>query len=222
MKSRRRYRFWFMSLAIHLCLAIVFSFITINQINSRDDDALNVSILKVNPVKPVEKLPHVKTPTVVPIIPMPDLEMKPQLTSGQSRALTTRPRRSNSVFTTKSVAVDTLVSQSLPQSTRAEISVQGIVRTSRADRHPAQPFGTAADLPIQSNAPLATGLSGGGSLSDGEEGGGSVGHSAFSSGGNMDGTRESGRVGLTSLLDVECLSFRMVLPALSLWDAGEI
>ena len=200
MKSRRRYRFWFMSLAIHLCLAIVFSFITINQINSLDDDVLHVSILKVKPLKPVEKLPHVKTPTVVPIIPMPDFEIKPQLTSAQSRALTTHPVRSSSVFTTKAVALDTLVSQSPPQSARAEISVQGIIRSSRVDRHPSQPFGTAVDLPIQSNSPLATGLSIGGSISAGEEGGGSVGHSVFGSGSNVDGTRESGRVGLTSLI----------------------
>ena len=203
MKSRRMYRFWFISLAIHICLAIVFSFITINQINLRDDDALNVSILKVKPVKPVEKLPHVKTLSVAPIIPMPDFEIEPQLTSARSRALTTHQARSNSVFTTKAAAVDTLTSQFPLQSTRTEISVQGIVGRSQADRHSDQPLGTAADLSIQSNAPLAAGLSGGGSFSDGEEGGGSVGHSAFSSGSNVDRTRESGRVGLTSLIDVE-------------------
>lgn len=203
MKSRHKYRFWLISLAVHLCLAIVFSFITINQINSREVDTFNVSILKVKPVKPVEKLPHVKTPIVAPIIPMPDIQIKPQLASAQSRALTTHPVRSTSVFTTKAAAVDSVVSQSPPQSVRAEISIQGIVQSPRVNRHQAQPLGTAVNLPIQSNAPLATGLSGGSSLSDTDGGGESVGHSAFSSGSNVDGTFESGRVGLTSLIDAE-------------------
>ena len=203
MKSRHQYRFWFISLAVHLCLAIVFSFITINQINSGDVDTFNVSILKVKPVKPVEKLPYVKTPIVTPIIPMPDFQIKPQFASAQSRALTTRPVKSTSAFTTKAAEVDSLVSQSPPQSTRDEIPVQGIVQSSRVNRHQAQSLGTAVNLPIQSNAPLAAGLSGDGSLSDSDGGGGSVGRSAFSSGSHVDGTLESGRVGLTSLIDAE-------------------
>lgn len=203
MRSRYKYRFWLMSLAVHICLAIVFSLIAINQINSRDVDALNVSILKVKPVKPVEKLPYVKTPIAAPIIPMPDIQIERQLASAPSRSLTPHPVRSASEFTTKAAAVDSVVSQSTAQTARAEISVQGIVQSSRADRHPAQPVATAVDLPLHSNAPLTSGMSGGGSLSEGVGGGYGGGRRAVSSGSNVDGTRESGRVGLKSLIGFE-------------------
>lgn len=203
MKSRYKYRFWLMSLAVHLCLAIVFSLIAINQINSREVDALNVSILKVKPIKPVEKLPYVKAPISVPIIPMPDIQIERQIASAQSRALTTHPGRSASVFAAKATAVNSLVSQSTTQAARAEISVQGLVQSSRANRQPAQPLATAVDLPLHSNAPLTSGVSGGGSLSEGVGGGFSGGHRVVSSGSNVDGTRESGRIGLTSLIGAE-------------------
>ena len=50
MKSHHKYRFWFVSLVIHLCLAIVFSIIIINQTIPTDVDALEVRIFKVKPV----------------------------------------------------------------------------------------------------------------------------------------------------------------------------
>ena len=205
MRSRYKYRFWLLSLAVHICLAIVFSLIAINQINSRDVDALNVSILKVKPIKPVEKLPYVKTPIAAPIIPMPDIQIERQLASAPSRSLTTHPLRSASEFTTKAAAVDSVVSQSTAQTARAEISVQGIVQYSRVDRHPTQPVATAVDLPLHSNAPLTSGMSGGGSLSDGsgKAGGSSLGRGAFNVQGGVDGTWMRDRVGLTSLVDAE-------------------
>lgn len=203
MKSRHEYRFWFISLAVHLCLAIVFSFITINRTNSRDVNALYVSILKVKPAPPVEKLPRVKTPTVTPIIPPPDFQIKPQLASAKTRALTTQPVKSTSEFATKAVAVDTLVSQPRPHSARTDISAQGIFRSSHVNHRPAQPLATAVNLPTQSYVPLTTGPSGGGSLSDGEGSGSSVGRGAFNSGNDVDGTWEGDHVGLSSVVDAE-------------------
>lgn len=203
MKSHHKYRFWFISLAVHLCLAIIISFIAINQTNSRDVDALNVSILKIKPVPTVERLPRVNAPTATRIIPTPDFQIKPELAPAQTRSLTTHPMKSTSVFAAKAVSVDAAVSQSPIQSARAEISVQGIVQSTRVNRRPAQLLATAVDLPTQSYVPLTTGPSGSGSLSDGEGAGTSVGRGAFSSEGDVNGTWVRDRVGLTSLVAAE-------------------
>ena len=64
MKSQPKYRFWFVSLVLHLCLAMVLSFIIINQTTLNDVDALEVSILKVKPVPPVKKTPRIEAPIV--------------------------------------------------------------------------------------------------------------------------------------------------------------
>ena len=62
MKSQPKYRFWFVSLVVHLCLATVLSFIIINQTTPSDVDALEVSILKVQPVPTVKKTPRIVAP----------------------------------------------------------------------------------------------------------------------------------------------------------------
>ncbi len=206
MKSHHKYRFWFISLVIHLCLVIVCSVIIINQTTPRDVDALDVSIFKVKPVPLVKKTPQVQAPTVAPA-PTPNFQITPQSASTQPRALTTHPVRSTSVSVPKAVAVDAPVSQPPTQSTHTEISVQGVSQSSRANNQPAQSLATAVNLPLQSDAPLAAGLSGNNSLSGsgsiGEGSGSGVGRGAFSSGGGVGQSRTKGRVGLTSLVTTE-------------------
>ena len=206
MKSHHKYRFWFISLVVHLCLAIVFSFIIINQITPSDVDALDVSILKVEPVPPVKKTLHIQTPTVAPT-PIPNFQIEPQLASAQTRALTTHPVRSTSVSVPKAAAVAAPVSQPPTQSARAEISVQGASRSSRVNDRPAQSLATAVDLPVQSDAPLAAGPSGDSTLSGsgsiGEGSGSGIGRGDFGLGGGVNQTRTRGRVGLGSLVDAE-------------------
>ena len=203
MESHHNYRFWFISLVVHLCLAMAFSFMVINQTTPSDVDTLEVSILKVKPVPPVKKNPRVKVPLVTPT-PMPIFETEPRSTSAQTRTFTTRQVRSASVSVPQAAAVATPVSQSPTQSTRTEISVQG---TSRVDDRPAQSLATAVDLPVQSDAPLAAGLSGNSSLygsgSLGEGSGSGIGRGAFGSGGGVGQTRAKGRVGIGSLVGAE-------------------
>ena len=203
MKSHHKYHFWFVSLLVHLCLAIVFSFIVINQPTPSDVDALEVSILKVKPVPPVKKTPRVQAPIVTPT-PTPNFQIELQSTSTQTRTLTTRQVRSTSVSVPKTAAVAASASQSPAQSARTEISVQG---ASQVNDRPAQSLTTAVNLPVQSDAPLSAGLSAGGSLSGsggiGESSGSGVGRGSFGLGGGVGQTRTGGGAGLGSLVGAE-------------------
>ena len=202
MKSHHKYRFWFISLVVHLCLAVVFSIIVINQTIPNDVDALDVSIFKAEPVPLAQRIPNVEAPTAAPT-PMPDFQIQSQLASARNRALTTRQVKSTFVSVPKTVAVNALVTQSPAQSARAKISVQGASRSSRVNHQPAQLLATAVDLPVQSDAPLAAGMSGGGSLSGsgvGEGSGSGVGRGAFGLGASTDQAPTRGSAGLTSLV----------------------
>ena len=205
MKSHPKYRFWFVSLLVHLCLAMVFSIMIINQTPPSDVDALEVSILKVKPVPPAQKTPRVQIPIVTPT-PTPEFQIEPQSTSAQTRMLTTRQVRSTSVSVPKAVAADVSASQPRAQSAHPQISVQGASQSSRANNQPAQ-LATAVDLPLQSDAPLAAGLSGNSSLSGtgsiGEGRGSGVGRGTFGLGGGMGQTRTRGRAGIGSLIGAE-------------------
>ena len=200
MKSHHKYRFWLISLLVHLCLAMVLSFVIINQTTLSDVDALEVSILKVKPLPPVKKTPRVEVPIVTPP-PTPKFQIEPQSTLAQTRMLTTRQVRSTTVSVPKAAAVAAPVSQPSAQSARTEISVQG---PSRVNDRPDQ-LATAVDLPVQSDAPLASGLSGGSSLSgSGSIGEGSgVGRGAFGLGDGVNQTRTRGHAGLGSLVGAE-------------------
>ena len=203
MKSHHKYRFWFVSLLVHLCLAMVFSFIIINQTTPSDVDALEVSILKVKPVPPVKKTPRIVAPPIAPT-PKPNFQIERLSASVQTRAFTTQPVRSTSVSALQAVAADVSISQSRTQSAHTQISVQGTSQSSRATDQPAHLLATAVDLPIQSDAPLAAGLSAGSSLSGvGIVGGSGVGRGAFGSGGGVGQTRTRERVGIGSLVGSE-------------------
>ena len=203
MKSQPKYRFWFVSLVVHLCLATVLSFIIINQTTPIDVDALEVSILKVQPVPAVKKTPRIVAPPITPT-PTPNFEIAHQLASAQTRTVTTRQVRSTSVSAPKAAAVAAPVSQPSAQSVRPEISVQG---ASRVNDQPAHSLATVVDLPIESDAPLAAGPSGNSSLSGsgsiGGGGGSGVGRGAFGLGGGVGQTRPRGHAGIGSLVGAE-------------------
>ena len=202
MKSHHKYRFWLISLLVHLCLAMVLSFVIINQTTLSDVDALEVSILKVKPLPPVKKTPRVEVPIVTPP-PTPKFQIEPQSTLAQTRMLTTRQVRSTTVSVPKAAAVAAPVSQPSAQSARTQIAIQG---ASRVNDRPAQ-LATTVDLPVQSDAPLASGLSGDSSLSgSGSIGAGSgsgVGRGAFGLGDGVNQTRTRGHAGLGSLVGAE-------------------
>ena len=206
MKSHRKYRFWLISLLVHLCLAMVFSFIIINQTTPSDIDALEVSIFKVKPVPLVKKTPRIVAPPIAPA-PTPNFQIERQSASVQTRAFAAQPVKSSSVFVPKAVAADVSVSQPSTQSARTEISVEGVSQSFHANVRPAQSLATAVDLPLESDAPLAAGLSGTSSLSGsgsiGEGSGSGVGRGAFGSGSGVSQTRTRGRAGLGSLLGAE-------------------
>ena len=206
MKSHHKYRFWVVSLVVHLFLATVFSFIIINQTTPSDVEALEVSILKVKPVPPVKKVPRIEAPPIAPT-PTPNFQIESQSPLVQTRVFTPHPVRSASVSVPTTVAVEGPVSRPRAQSAHTQISVQGASQSSRANDQPAQSLATAVDLPLQSDAPLAAGLSGNSSLSgSGSIGAGSgsgVGRGAFGLGGGMNQTRTRGRAGLGSLVGTE-------------------
>ena len=202
MKSQPKYRFWCISLVVHLCLAIALSVMIVNQTTLSDVDAIDVSILKVEPLPPVKKTPRVLAPAVVPA-PTPKFEIKPQSTSAQTRTFTTHQVRSTTVSAPQAAAVVAPVSPAPAQSVRTEIAVQG---ASRINDRPAQSLATAVDLPIQSDAPLAAGMSGGGSLSGsgiGEGNGSGVGRGTFGLGGGAGQVQTRGRAGIGSLVGAE-------------------
>ena len=205
MKSQPKYRFWVVSLVVHLCLATVFSFIIINQTTPSDVEALEVSILKVKPVPPVKKTPRIEAPPIAPT-PTPNFQIERQSTVTQTRSFTSHPVRSTSVSAPKAVAAEVSVSQPRAQSAHTQIAVQGASQSSRANNQPAQ-LATAVDLPLQSDAPLAAGLSGNSSLSGtgsiGEGRGSGVGRGTFGLGGGVGQTRTRGRAGLGSLVGAE-------------------
>ena len=206
MKAHHKYRFWFISLVAHLCLAMVFSIIIINQTTPSNVDALYVSIFKIEQVPPMKKISRIEAPPIAST-PTPNFQIERQLTSAQTRTLTAHPVRSVSVSAPKTVAVDVQVSQPPTQSAHTKISVQGTAQSTRVNPQSAQPLATAVDLPLQSDAPLAAGPSGDSSLSGsgsiGEGSGSGVGRGAFSSGSNMDQTRGNNRIGLGSLVSGE-------------------
>lgn len=204
MKSHHKYRFWYISLTVHLCLAIVFSFIAINQTNLRDVDALNVGIYQVEPVPTVKKLSVVKPPTALPAA-TPEFQIDPQLASAQTRALTTQPANTTPEYAIKSVPMDPPVSPSPAESVHSEIAAQEAARISRVNHHTAQLPATAVNLPSQVNASLTVARSAAGSHSDGigNEGGSSIGRGDFNTQGGADGTWMRDRVGLSSLIDAE-------------------
>ena len=139
---------------------MVFSFIIINQITPSDVDVLEVSIFKVQPVPPVKRNPQIVAPPVAPT-PTPNFQIEPQSTSAQTRTVTTRQVRSTSVSAPKAAAVASPVSQ--PSDTICPPRNFCPRCASRANDQSAQSLATAVDLPIQSDAPLAAGLSEGNS-----------------------------------------------------------
>ena len=205
MKSHHKYRFWLISLVVHLCIATALSVMIINQVTPRHVDTLDVTILKVEPVQLVRKTPLIVIPPVVPT-PTPNFQIEPQSASVQTRDFTTQPTRSTSVSVPKAVAVDS-ATQPRTQSATTEISVQGGSQSFRDNDQPAQSFATAVDLPLESDAPLAAGLSGNSSLSGsgsiGEGGGSGVGRGAFGLGGGVGQARTSDHAGLGSLVGAE-------------------
>ncbi|MYE91184.1 hypothetical protein F4X33_19540 [Candidatus Poribacteria bacterium] len=206
MKSHPKYQFWFLSVLVHLCLAIVLSIIIINRTIPSHVDAFDVSIFKAEPVPSVKRIPNVEAPTGAPI-PMPDFQIESQLASARTRAVTTQPVKSASVSVPKAVAVSVPVTRSPAQYARAKISVQEASRSSQVNHQPAQLLATVADIPIQSDAPLAAGSSGNSSLSGsgsiGKGNGIGVGRGTFGLGTSADQTRPRGGAGLTSLVGAE-------------------
>ena len=153
MKSHHKYRFWLVSLVVHLCLATVFSFIIINQTTLSDVDGLEVSILKVKPVPPVKKPPRIEAPPIAPT-PTPNFQIERQSVLAQT-GLYNPSGEINFCICAENCGGGCPQFLSLGHSLRAtQIAVQG---ASHANDPPAQSLTTAVDLPLQSDAPLAAG-----------------------------------------------------------------
>ena len=199
MNARRVSRFWILSLAFHFCLAVVLGYIVTRQDIPVDEDAIDVTILRVTPVTPVERKPRVEAPNVVPM-PAPEFRVQPQTASAQSRSVRTHQVRPSVQTPASTVAVSRAIAKPRRQVAKVSLSALG-------DSSSPGALATMADLPVQSDSPLIAGPSrGGGLLTEGVgEGNGGLGvrRSSFGSGSGIRQGHDSRPVGLTSLVGVE-------------------
>ncbi|MCZ6680224.1 MAG: hypothetical protein O7E52_23580 [Candidatus Poribacteria bacterium] len=199
MKSHCQYRFWLISLAVHLCLVIGFSYIAINQELPGSSDTIHVSIFKIEPLTAVQRAPRIETVVPVPK-PVPHLQVELQSVSTQTLAIRNEQVKSPLVSVPSAVTKDTSVLQPRPQVVDVSLSS---ANTSCC----AKPLATKVDLPLQSDTPLLSGLDDG-RLSANSVGtgsgmnfGGRVGRGALSAWSGLDQAHGKNDVGLTSLLD---------------------
>ena len=197
MKSHRMQRSWMISLAVHVCLAVIFTYMTINPEYSDKNDAINVSILRVARPSVIPRAP-IENLVIVPM-PVPDFQVTPQSESISQRSVRGQQVKS----TVRSVPASTLATRGMVSLQRRQVSVNV---SSPFHQRFTEPLTTATDLPIESNQPLVAGLSGG-SIADGISGesriglGNGRGRSALGSGADIGQGRIRNRVGLTSLVE---------------------
>lgn len=200
MKSHRIRRAWIVSLAVHFCLAVIFTYITINPKYINEHDAIKISFLKVTPIPVKERIPFVETPVVIPT-PTPDLRINTQVESITRRSPAVRAVQSTMQPATQSApSGGTQFSPNHAQVANVPVSLQH--RSTQA------PLTTAADLPIEADSPLSAQLSSGGALTDGVgEGSGSGlgegrGRGSFGTQVGIGQGRQN-RIGLNSLINSE-------------------
>ena len=200
MKSHRIRRAWIVSFAVHFCLAVIFTYITINPKYTNEHDVIKVSFLKVTPIPVKERTPFVEKPVVIPT-PTPDLRINTQAESISRRSLAVREVKTMQPTPTSAPSGRDQFSPKHAQVTNIPASFQ--------NQSTGQPLATTADVPVASDSPLAAQLGSGGALADGiGEGSGSglgegKGRGSFGTQAGISQGRTQNRIGLNSLINRE-------------------
>ncbi|MCZ6678274.1 MAG: hypothetical protein O7E52_13600 [Candidatus Poribacteria bacterium] len=188
---RRRYRFWFISLAVHLCLALLLTYLTIAPRFSGEITPIKVSLLKVERSPVVQNRPEVETPVLLPK-PVPALHIASASVSTQGRSI--RIHRGKSAFRSPPLVASKRPPVLLRQRPVAKVSSAAPTIHASTDS-----FATIAYLPLQPHPPLAPVGSGQGTNEGAAR---HSGRGAFVRGSNAQ-VRVSSPVGLTSLVTTE-------------------
>lgn len=201
MKSRRIPLALTLSLVAHVCIAVAVAYVALTVQNQTPRDTIDVSFFILTPPK-AQPRDLITPELLVAPTPVRDLQVARQ---------TEPPTRRAAIARKTTTSLDTALPASPVIADRPAAPKRGQVNVSstpsvRPDT--AQPLTTAADLAIESDAPLAAGLRSGNALtaglsngdgdSDGEEAG--TGRGAFGTAGAMNQERGRGYAGLDTLV----------------------
>lgn len=195
MKSRRIPLALTLSLMAHVCIAVAIAYVALTVQNQTPRDTIDVSFFILTPPKAQPRELITPAPFVAPT-PVPDLQVARQTEPTTRRAAIARQ-------------TTTPLNTALPAAERPDAPKRGQVNVSSTPSvRPAiaPPLTTAADLAIESDAPLAAGLRSGNALTaglsngdgDGEDAG--TGRGAFGTAGAMNQERGRGYAGLDTLV----------------------
>lgn len=195
MKSRRIPLALTLSLMAHVCIAVAIAYVALTVQNQTPRDTIDVSFFILTPPKAQPRELITPAPFVAPT-PVPDLQVARQTEPTTRRAAIARQ-------------TTTPLNTALPAAERPDAPKRGQVNVSSTPSvRPAiaPPLTMAADLAIESDAPLAAGLRSGNALTaglsngdgDGEDAG--TGRGAFGTAGAMNQERGRGYAGLDTLV----------------------
>ena len=198
MKSRRIPVVWMVSLALHVCFAVVLGYVAISSKQLKAQDTIDLSFFIVTPPQ-AAKRDVIQKPAVVPT-PVPDLRVVPQTEATQRRTTVASASRSSAT-----AAPAASVASSTPTALRGQqIKVPS---ASPVIQHTSEPLSTAAKLPTASDGLPTAGLPSSGARTDGLSAGigdglgSGTGRSAFGSGSGLGQGRTQGSGKLNSLVE---------------------
>ena len=199
MKSRRIPLALTLSLVAHVCIAVAVAYVALTVQNQTPRDTLDVSFFIVTPPKAHPRDLITPEPLVAPT-PVPDLQVARQTEPTTRRSAIAREKTTslNTALPASPVIADR---PAAPKRGQVNVSSTASVRPETA-----QPLTTAADLAIESDAPLAAGLSRGNAFTAGLSGGegegehAGTGRGAFGTTGGVHQGRGKGYSGLDSLV----------------------
>lgn len=193
MKSRRIPLALTLSLMAHVCIAVAIAYVALTVQNQTPRDTIDVSFFILTPPK-AQPRDLITPELLVAPTPVRDLQVARQTEPTTRRAAIARQ-------------TTTPLNTALPAAERPDAPKRGQVNVSSTPSvRPAiaPPLTTAADLAIESDAPLAAGLRSGNALTaglsngDGEDAG--TGRGAFGTAGAMNQERGRGYAGLDTLV----------------------
>ena len=156
MKSRRIPLAWMVSLALHVCLAIVVGYVAISSNQQKAQDAIDVSFFIVTPPQAAER-DLISKPVAI-ATPVPDLRVVPQTEAA--------PRRTTRTVKASMTAAPTArLNTGSPAALRTQ--QVNVSNSSSVLQHTAEPLSTAAVLPTTSDALPTAGLRSSGLTTDG-------------------------------------------------------
>ena len=197
MKSRRIPLVWMVSLALHVCFAVVLGYVAISSKQLKAQDTIDLSFFIVTPPQ-AAKRDVIQKPAVVPT-PVPDLRVVPQTETTQRR--TTLARAARSSATAAPAASLTTGAPAAPRGQQIKVP-----SASPVIQHTSEPLSTAAKLPTASDGLPTAGLPSSGARTDGLSAGigdglgSGTGRSAFGSGSGLGQGRTQGSGKLNSLV----------------------